>query len=180
MPDELTEKIAATGFECLGCAKCCSGEDNEVMVSPNEIAALEKASGLCAEDIAEPYPSWIEQNGAKFTFGRVLKRGKDGDCIFLKDKRCSVYEFRPHICRTYPFMLDETELIVSECEGVGCNKVCTEADKIKIDLVLRKNAEDLEFELTKKEYQKHSIVKGSIIIFDSLGAHEIKNTKKQS
>lgn len=170
----LENKISVSGFKCLRCGKCCSGADNEVMVSPDEVDVLSKASGLSFDEIAEPYPSWIEDCGAKFTFGWVLKRGKDGNCIFLKDKKCGVYNSRPHICRTYPFMLDGEELIISECDGVGSCSASGEVKTIARDLISRKSAEDKEFELTKEQYQKHSIVKDSIIIFDSRGAHRVQ------
>ncbi|MDO5844567.1 MAG: YkgJ family cysteine cluster protein [Methanocorpusculum sp.] len=172
---DLAEKISEKGFRCLRCGKCCSGDDNEVMVSPEEVDLLVKASGLSFDEIAEPYPSWIEESGAKFTFGWVLKRGEDGNCIFLKEKKCSVYNSRPHICRTYPFMLDGFDLLTSECEGVGSCKISEETEQTARDLLARRDAEDKEFELTKEQYQKHSIVKDSIIIFDSRGAHRINN-----
>ena len=171
----LEEELRAAGFICTGCGECCSGKDNEVMVSPNEIDVLCKATGLTPDEIVEPYPEWIHDYGATFTFGRVLQRGEDGNCMFLKNKRCTVYEHRPHICRTYPFMLNEDKLLVFECPG--CNGTDTpDAEQLKKDLLARRDAEDKEFLLTKEQYQKHSMVSGSTIIFDSRGAHP-HNTK---
>ncbi len=34
-----------------------------------------------------------------------MKKGKDGKCFFLKNNQCSIYKFRPLICRFYPFQL---------------------------------------------------------------------------
>ena len=110
---------------------------------------------------------------------RVLRRGEDGNCIFLKNNRCRVYQNRPHICRTYPFMLDGAELIISECPGCSNGKVTENAGQIAKDLLRRRDAEDRELEKTEKQYQKHSISTGSTIVFDSNGAHEYSPTRKK-
>ena len=169
----LEEELRAAGFTCTGCGECCSGKDNEVMVSPDEIDVLCEAAGLKPEEIVEPYPEWIHDFGAAFTFGWVLRRGEDGNCIFLRNKRCTVYEHRPHICRTYPFMLDGDKLLVFECPGCG-GADTQNAEQLIKDLLARREAEDKEFLLTKEQYQKHSMVLGSTIIFDSRGAHPHK------
>lgn len=167
----LAEKIRAAGFVCRCCGACCSGADNEVMVSPDEVELLMQASGLPFADIAEPYPDWMEfPDGTKLTFGWVLKRGADGNCLFLKNGRCTVYASRPHICRTYPFMLDGDSLIISECSAVGCN-TCTDAEETAAALLCRRDAEDREFGLSEQQYQKHSIVSGSTVVIDSRGVH---------
>jgi len=170
----LEEKIAITGFSCQCCGECCSGADNEVMVSPDEIDILMKATGLSFEEIVEPYPEWFEDKGMQFTFGWVLRRGKDGNCMFLKDKRCSVYKDRPQICRTYPFMLDGNQLITSECSGYFTGRKCTEAAEIAQNLHERRDAEDKEYNGTKLQYQKHCNNSSSILVFDSRGAHPWK------
>ena len=168
---ELEKCIHEAGFTCRLCGECCSGKNNEVMVSPDEIDLLCKASGLCQDQITEPYPEWIQEDGTTLTFGRVLRRGEDGNCMFLKNNRCAVYANRPHICRTYPFMLDGEELLVFACSGCTTGEETPETEQIAKDLLTRKEAEDKEFLLTKEQYQKHSMVLGSTIIFDSRGAH---------
>jgi len=171
---ELEIEIRTAEFSCRGCGECCSGKDNEVMVSPDEIDQLCKATGLTPDQISEPYPEWIHDQGATFTFGRVLRRGEDGNCMFLKNNRCTVYADRPHICRTYPFMLDGDRLLVFACSGCRSGKPTPDAEQIAHDLLARRAAEDKEFLLTKEQYQKHSMVMGSTIIFDSRGAHQHK------
>ena len=171
MKDELTKKIREACFTCSLCGACCSGADNEVMVSPDEVEVLMQATSLPFSEIAEPYPDWMEYpDGTKITFGWVLKRGADGNCLFLRDNRCTVYASRPHICRTYPFMLDGDELIISECPAVGCGD-SADAEETADALLLRRDAEDKEFFATEKQYQKHSIVSGSTVVIDSRGIH---------
>lgn len=53
-----------------------------------------------------------------------LKDSKE-DCVFLRGKRCGVYEARPTQCRTWPFWPDHMNArawkreVVSLCPGVG-------------------------------------------------------------
>lgn len=173
----LEDELQRSGFACRMCAKCCSGPDNEVMVSPDEVDALCEASGLVFAEIAEPYPEWFpKKDGGRFTLGWVLRRGPDGNCMFLKDGRCLVYAARPHICRTYPFMLNNGELIISECEGCGGAPMGEEdAKALARDLRKREEAEAAEAKATADQYQKHSNVSGATIIYDSRGAHNIND-----
>lgn len=194
--EDLVEKVRATKFSCQHCAECCSGANNEVMVTPDEVFKLMEATGLEFLDIAEPYPEWMEfPDGTKITFGWVLKRGVDGNCMFLEKNHCRVYKNRPHICKTYPFMLTSDGLIVSECRAVGCSAIdCSvndwsdveetennideaaddSAEKIASYLLTRRDAEDKEFRETEVQYQKNSIASGSTVIIDSLGVHQKK------
>ncbi|MCZ9313652.1 MAG: YkgJ family cysteine cluster protein [Methanocorpusculum sp.] len=178
--DGIKDKVREAGFTCLLCGACCSGADNEVMVSPPEIEVLAEATGMSMDEIVEPYPEWIRQDGFTFTFGWVLQRGEDGNCIFLKNNHCRVYRSRPHICRTYPFMLDGENLIISECPGCETCGTTDDAGQLTEDLLRRRDAENTELEKTEKQYQKHSIITGSTIVFDSSGAHEYSIPPKKS
>ena len=110
----LAARIKAIGFQCQGCSDCCrrvADESNLVMVGPPEIRQLCSATGRAWREIAEPYPEFIEDGqGMRYTFGWCLKRTADR-CMFLEDDRCAVYDHRPWICRTYPFMLGEEGLV---------------------------------------------------------------------
>src|SRR5574341_1652147 len=112
----IADRIRSTGFKCLRCAQCCKAEygDNTVNVFPFEIKRICEKTGLEAEQIVIPAPSEDkDREGNIHTFEWVLR--KRGDCIFLENDLCKIYECRPHICRTYPFYLMEGRLMVSEC-----------------------------------------------------------------
>ena len=134
------------------------------MVSPPEIRDLASASALAWDEIVQPYPEYIFENGQRVTFGWVL-RHKDDSCIFLKDKRCTVYKSRPWICKTYPFMLDNSSpklpLLVFECEGLGSGSDTQQRDThnehilpLVHDLIARSNAEKSEEDGVFYQYQK--------------------------
>jgi Fe-S-cluster containining protein len=63
-----------------------------------------------------------------------LKNGPTDDCVFLKDKRCSVYLGRPTQCRTWPFWPEVMNAktwggeVAKFCPGVGKGKVWTAAE----------------------------------------------------
>ncbi len=60
-------------------------------------------------------------------YALIEKKAQSGDfdCIFLKDKKCMVYQARPVQCRTYPWWKEnlrtpESWKLASEgCEGIN-------------------------------------------------------------
>ena len=59
-------------------------------------------------------------------FIHLIERSElNGNCIFLRDKKCSVYVSRPSQCRTWPFWNDNmnpkvwNEDISVNCPGIG-------------------------------------------------------------
>lgn len=51
--------------------------------------------------------------------------GENGECMFLKQKRCQIYEGRPTQCRTWPFWPEVMDAktwnqdVAKFCPGVG-------------------------------------------------------------
>ncbi|MBU4340816.1 MAG: YkgJ family cysteine cluster protein, partial [Euryarchaeota archaeon] len=127
----ISDKIISIGYKCQRCARCCREDygDNTVSVFPFEIGRISEKTGLKREDIAFPAPSEDrDAAGNIHTFEWVLR--KNGDCMFIDNGLCKIYEYRPYICSTYPFYLIEGRLMVSECEGLGGNISKEEAAKM--------------------------------------------------
>jgi Fe-S-cluster containining protein len=119
---DLIQKVAATGFRCKRCGKCCRGAfgDNTVTIFPSEIRGIMGATCLGWLDIARPHEcDDMDEQGLYHTFEWALRRKKNGDCTFLDEGKCAVYEHRPLICRTYPMKLEAGRLELYECDGVG-------------------------------------------------------------
>ena len=93
-----------------------------------------------------PFPGEIEVRGRPCRLGWALARDDDGACRFHDGDRCTVYEARPWICRTYPFMLDGDRLVVSECPGLGTPISDADARGLAADLLARRAAEEDEAE----------------------------------
>jgi Fe-S-cluster containining protein len=84
-------------FECTGCGRCCTGGEGHVWVEVEEIVALARRLSLPLDEFGRRYLRRIGQRYA------LLERVPGGDCVFLRDNRCSVYEARPRQCATFPF-----------------------------------------------------------------------------
>ena len=90
-----------------------------------------------------------------------LKKQNNGDCIFLKKGKCSIYPFRPHICNIYPFwavrLLDESITVVGHDPIPSCpivkgmrkeKKTLSKQQQAKIIIIFK------EIEKETKEYKK--------------------------
>jgi uncharacterized protein len=125
---ETVNKFWAEGlqFECQGSAKCCvsHGDYGYVWLTKTDRAALAKHLGITFDEFTTQYCE-IKDGIYK------LKESKNNDCIFLKEKRCGVYEGRPMQCRTWPFWPEVMNArrwnkdVKSFCPGVGKGKVWT-------------------------------------------------------
>ncbi len=120
---DLVMEIARTGFRCIGCGRCCkfSTGDNSVLLTYFDIGNLKKSGNIDAIEptVAEEDMFLADTEGNVHTFGWRLKRKTNGECVFLGDAGCTIYPFRPLLCRTYPFYIVEGKLEISECVGQG-------------------------------------------------------------
>jgi Fe-S-cluster containining protein len=80
-------------FNCLKCpAYCCSYD--RIEVTPRDIKRLARHFDLTYEQAEKRY--------IKIAYGETVLRHRK-DHIFKSDKRrCTIYEARPAVCRTYP------------------------------------------------------------------------------
>ena len=146
----------------------CGGRLKPRDREPGRVRAIMAATGM-AWEIAEPYPDFIgSENGGKYTFAWCIRRTADA-CIFLQDGRCSVYAHRPWICRTYPFMLLDDVLQVSECPGLGMPLTADVAHDVATELCKRQAAEAVEETGVRKVYQRARIPPGRRVVIDSEG-----------
>lgn len=89
-----------------------------------------KGTGLQWDMIAQPdIFSCLDDGEDIRTIGWILRRKDNGDCVFYGDCQCGIYEWRPMICRCYPFFTDGSDVEVMHCEG-GKNRI----DKMSADL----------------------------------------------
>jgi spermidine synthase len=83
-----------------------------VLVSDAEVAALSRLTAL-------PPAAFTRLHDARLSLA-----ARDGACVFLKGRLCSVYEARPTQCRTYPFWPEVMSPLgwlreSARCEGIG-------------------------------------------------------------
>jgi uncharacterized protein len=125
---QIAKMVADTGFHCKRCGKCCKNAwgDNTVSVFPGEVRAIAHSTGMEWLEVAMPMESSdVDEHGEYHTFEWALQKQKNGDCKFLKDGVCTVYQVRPLICRTYPMRLG-SGLELYECDGLGSGPMLAE------------------------------------------------------
>lgn len=182
---ELGARIRMLGFRCRKCGECCRGDDNSVVVFPEEIRRIQTATGLLwLEVVGPPEEGEWDRDGCFHTLEWRL--GKDGasegaSCRFYQNGRCSIYPSRPMLCRTYPFYLDNGELMHSECRGLGCKIESEEADELAEQLVKRillEIQEAIHLLERYRDFERGEAKEGGdCIVHDSEGEHRISQGK---
>ncbi len=118
-------------FECSKCGLCCGDtkqKTRHILVLESEANAISKKTRLPKQDftqiVADKTPYLYE-----------MKKNRVGKCVFLEDNQCSIYAYRPLICRFYPFELKfdaDKDLHVFdftfECPAIGKGKTLTRKD----------------------------------------------------
>ena len=114
-PGILSPKPSTASNPCDECgARCCK----KFLIAPtaSDIARLSSKLGTAAPEFLEAFPAekcacvhapsfWVD--GKEIFIG--LKR-KKGACLFLRGNACSVHNFKPLVCRTFPFCLNKYEV----------------------------------------------------------------------
>lgn len=108
-------------FKCTQCGKCCTGKSGYIWVSNEEIDAIAEKLGLSTKQFSMRYLRYREGR-----YSLIEKRSIDGyDCIFLENKKCTIYQVRPKQCKTYPWWKEslssekEWEQTAKACEGIN-------------------------------------------------------------
>lgn len=123
-------EILESGLSCARCGWCCrenfnirimkniSRPSNAISVFPDDIRRIMKGKGLQWDEIAQPdIYSCLDDGKNIRVIGWILQRGDNGDCVFHRNGGCSIYKWRPMICRCYPFFMGEQGIEVMHCEG---------------------------------------------------------------
>ncbi len=86
-------------FECQGSGKCCSsrGEHGYVYLTLKERKILSDHFSLSLVEFDNKYCQLTDE------LYHLKNKANNCDCIFLKNKKCSIYDKRPFQCRTWPF-----------------------------------------------------------------------------
>lgn len=106
-------------FKCTGCGGCCTGSPGYVYLSKTDLELLAKHLQCTPQEFAQKYTRLVDEQYA------LLDKPSSYDCIFLDDKRCSVYEARPIQCRTFPWWIhnlrepQDWEEAAKRCEGIN-------------------------------------------------------------
>lgn len=141
--------IQNSGFSCMRCGWCCrenfkiritsniSRPSNAISIFPDDIRRIMKGTGMNWDEIAQPDIYSCLSDGEKITaIGWILRRSDAGECVFYRNYACTIYEWRPMICRCYPFFMGEQGVEVMRCNGLG-NKMTKESAE-EMALILKR------------------------------------------
>ncbi|MEN8121451.1 MAG: YkgJ family cysteine cluster protein [Bacteroidota bacterium] len=90
--NSLNEKYTSL-IDCTECGNCCT--DLQPLIRKTDFAGLKKELKLDETEIKNKYLELDEDNDLRF---------KDLPCTFLENKKCTIYENRPHDCKSYPHL----------------------------------------------------------------------------
>lgn len=106
-------------FQCTGCGQCCTGAPGYVWVTPEEMEAIAKRLSLPLDQFIKKYVRRVQGRYS------LKEDSKNFDCVFLKGKKCEIYDERPKQCRTFPWWPEhlksrkDWEEVSLRCEGVN-------------------------------------------------------------
>jgi len=136
----ITKRVKNTKFECINCGTCC--KTAEIMLSNREIGGISHSIKMEKIDFINKYLKIKTIEKEKRIEDRlykiegevyVIKKIIDGTCPFYeeidKTSRCKIYEYRPIVCRLFPFTweyfsdqnsvnIDFSENGWNECPGI--------------------------------------------------------------
>ncbi len=118
-------------FECSKCGLCCGDTEQKT----RNILVLEKEANAIEKETSLPRQVFTKRITDKNPYCYEMKKSGEGKCFFLKDNQCSIYKFRPLICRFYPFELkfdsDKNHHVFDftvECPGIGKGRTVARKD----------------------------------------------------
>lgn len=130
--------VSTTGeFPCVVChTNCC--KEYVIFVNAHDIYRLSARLGVAPEAFLELYGAKDYALGIKVKEGLIdlaLKQ-KNGGCMFLEESknifRCTVNDFKPSVCKSYPFQMEHGKLIQMS------DKMCpAEWDTAEFDAMMR-------------------------------------------
>lgn len=144
------KRIRGEGSSCMRCGWCCKENfkirisekifrpSNAVSVFPGDIRRIVKKTGMEWHEVAEPDRySCILCGNAVWAIGWILRRDEAQNCAFYSNNKCTIYMWRPVICRCYPFFMDERcSVDIMHCKKG--NEELTENCAAEIGLVLKR------------------------------------------
>jgi len=103
-------------FSCTRCSECCRLGPGYVFLSEKDMELLAKGLKMKYTVLMEKFCRWVPFPGG---VQLSLKEKPGFDCIFWQDG-CSVYNYRPLQCRTFPFW-DSTLSSKKAWESLSCS-----------------------------------------------------------
>lgn len=128
-------KYIKNNFTCYNCSRCCICYD-DIDITDREAKIITNTTKIPISDFVSNKPVKIKKTSKNL---KILKKNVYEPCIFLKNKKCSIYKIRPSSCKNYPhsiskmlskaYSLKEKKLII--CVYPYCKGTSKILDEIK-------------------------------------------------
>ncbi len=150
-------------FKCIKCGNCCRDKNTIVTITNRDTIRLVNHLKCDLKELLQKYVGFYQvrkelENRLVFpaisTFrGNAflgLRKKDDGSCVFLKGNLCGIYEGRPMVCRSFPFVFEVKEGWLSWglmaraeniCLGLGQGKRISEKN---LEILGKQVIEELE------------------------------------
>jgi hypothetical protein len=108
-------------FECQGSSNCFVSRGNYgyVYLSKKDLTNIVKYLNLTTDLFEKKYCEFLDG------YLHLKEININGNCQFLKNKKCSIYSARPMQCRTWPFWKENMNAkkwkkeLIDFCPGIG-------------------------------------------------------------
>ena len=99
-PEGIFSFACHPGVSCFN--RCC--HEIDVILTPVDILKIKTEMKLRSDEFLKKYTTLQKLKGTGIPMVKLLMRdNSNGACIFLdKERGCSIYQFRPLVCRSYP------------------------------------------------------------------------------
>lgn len=124
MSSIITKEGFSYSFDPKGCntcsGNCCIGESGYIWINQKEIELLAEYLNLTTQMLIEKY---LFKEAYKYSIKEVKLKGNNYACCFfnLEEKKCSIYDYRPTQCRTFPFweyFKNNVDEVCKECPAI--------------------------------------------------------------
>ena len=133
---------AGLKFTCTGCGACCTGT-GRVWLNEGEIRQMAAQLGQAVDKFVGDY---IERREGRWA---LQEDSKTGDCVFLNEGRCGVYQARPRQCRTFPWW---PSTLKDKAAWAETKRVCEGVDHPEAPLIpLKEIQRELTIEMKGRE-----------------------------
>jgi Fe-S-cluster containining protein len=118
MGEESRGLMKKLGEFCAGCGWCCS-QTSKIVVTKADVEHISRALKLKAEDV-------FKSDGKEWT----IKQGHPCQWWNSRNGRCTIYNIRPSVCRTWPLAINEKGQKLLHSNAECAYAVLVLADKV--------------------------------------------------
>ncbi|MHA1340084.1 MAG: YkgJ family cysteine cluster protein [Promethearchaeota archaeon] len=137
-------------FKCTRCGRCCSDPNTFINITCFDIKRIIKGLRLGGSEILK-YIAFYKFDDDSSTAHNLIERlvyspiktekgiafigllrNEDNTCIFLKNNSCIIYQFRPMICRSFPFTFDLKNLNLNDINADSINRIMNNISNLNI------------------------------------------------